>query len=425
MNYKFLLLLFSTLLAFSCNDEQAAGPGDASTYIKFFGAENADLAHMSQQTPDGGSVLLGSTEVLNDEGISTFKIKVIKVDKNGNQLWQKIYPDFDEDPDGLISLTGRSIITVDDGYIIVGDSIQSNGVTNNNSLLLMRINDSATDNSFEFTALNYQNLTGESSRYNVIGLDIIQDTDGNFRIISNVVDRNTVIGTIFSKINTDFSFDLNDCNYEFAGNLALVKSLHETSDGNFIFGGTNRSTSIDNSVLRRVPACFNNQSGGSDNLVSNPTNNYTAGQIISTNIGYAMVGTNVTGSGQTDVFFALFNSDGGVRNNSLKLYNSVDEFDGIGDRDALGLTIANTNDGGYIIGGQTLEDTAGEEDILLIKTDALGNIQWTQVIGNANQERATHIQQAADGGFLIFGNTKFGGIDTMVLIKTDKDGNIN
>lgn len=425
MNYKFLLLIFSTLVAFSCNDEQAASPGDANTYIKFFGAENTDLAYMSKQTADGGCVLLGSTEVVNDEGTSTFKIKVIKVDNNGNQLWQKIYPSFDEDPDGLISLTGRSIITVDDGYIIVGDSIQSNGTTRNNSLLLMRINDSATDNNYEALALNYQNLTGDPTPHDVIGLDVIQDTDGNFRIISNVMSGSTVMGTIFSKINADFSFDLNDCNYEFPGNLVLVKSLHETSDGNFIFGGTNRSTAIDNSVLRRVSACFNSQSGGSDNLVSDPTSNYTAGQVISTSTGYAMVGSNVTAS-QTDIFFALFNGDGSVRDSSLKLYNNPDgDFDGIGDNDALGLAISNTNDGGFIIGGETLEDTAGEEDILLIKTDALGNIQWTKVIGNSNEERATYIQQAADGGYLIFGNTEFGGIDTMVLIKTDKNGDIN
>jgi hypothetical protein len=425
MNYKFILLILSALYTFGCNDEQAAGPGAANTYIKFFGAENIDLAYMLKQTADGGSVLLGSTEIINDEGISTFKIKVIKVDNNGNKLWQKLYPSIEEDEDGLMSLTGRSIIVVDDGYMIVGDSIQSDGSTKR-SLLLMKINDSANDTGYEATALNYEDLTGDPSPYHVLGMDIIQDSDGNFRIISNVMNDAEVIGTIFSKINADFSFDSDDCNYEIDGKLALVRSLHEGSDETFIFGGTVRSTSIDNSVLRSVPSCFNGQGGGSDLVVTSPTDNYTAGQVIATTTGYAMVGTNVTASGQSDVFFVLFNSVGGVRDNTLMHYNNpTNEFKGIGDEDAFGHTIATTSDGGFIIGGETLQDTGGEEDMLLIKTDALGNIQWTKVIGNTNEERITHVEQADDGGYLLFGNTEFGGIDTMVLIKTDKNGNIN
>ena len=425
MKYKLLLIIFSLFL-FSCDDEQAAGPAEADTYIKFFGASHSDVAYVARQTPDGGCVLLGTTEVDN-EGTSVFKIKAIKVDNNGNMLWQKVYPEFLEDQsDFNISLTGRSIIVVEDGYIIVGDSIKNNGATRS-SLFVMKINDNPTDNSFNFTSLNYQDISETANEYHIIGLDIIQDSDGNFRTISNYMnDGGEIIGTIFSKLNTDLSFDVNECTYDFPGKLALVKSLSEANDGDFIFGGTNKNNPIDNSILRKIPACFKNQSGASQNIVNNPQNDYTAGQVISTNIGYAMVGSNVTNTGKTDVFFALLNSDGTVRSNYPIIYSDNDNtFDGIGSEDEQGLTIANTSDGGFIIAGVTLSETAGEEDILLMKIDVLGNIQWTRAIGNANAESATYIQQATDGGYLIFGNTEFGGIDTMVLIKTDKNGNVN
>lgn len=425
MNYKFLLLIFSVLLVISCDDEQAAGPGNADTYIKFFGASNADIAYVLKQTSDGGCILLGTTEIDN-EGTSVFKIKAIKVDNNGNTLWQKIYPEFlDDKSDFEVSLTGKSIIVVDDGYIIVGDSIQSDG-SSRNSLFVMKINNDATDNSFDFISLNYEDITGSTTPYDVIGLDITQDSEGNFRTLSNVMDGDEIIGTIFSKINADLTFDKDECTYNILGKLALVKSLHEASDGDFVFGGTNKNNVIDNSILRKVPACIQSISSASSYIVTNPENSYTASQIIATNIGYAMVGTNVTSTGKTDLFFALLNSDGTVRANYPLIYSDPENiFSGIGNEDEQGFTLANTADGGFIIGGSTLSETAGEEDILLIKTDALGNIQWSKTIGNENEEQATYIQQAADGGYLIFGNTEFGGVDTMVLIKTDKNGNIN
>ncbi len=430
MNYKFSLFIFLVFLIISCNDEQSANPGDSDTYIKFFGASNSDVAYVARETSDGGSVLLGTTEIDN-EGSPVFKIKVIRVDGNGNQLWEKIYPKFEQKQteesipsDYAYSLTGRSIIIVNDGYIIVGDSIQNDGLARS-SLFLMKINDSPIDDSFEFTSMNYQNITGSSSPYDIQGLDIIEDSEGNFRTISNILDDGEIIGTILNRVNADLSIDL-DCFYESEENFTLVKSLTENENGEFIYGGTDNKSMVDNPKLIITPSCQKNPSNGGDLLFANPANNFVASQVIATSSGYAMVGTNETGAGTTDVFFALFGQNGAARPNSTQFYDhDPGTYAGIGTESAEGLAITSTTDGGYMIVGSTLADTGGEADILLIKTDALGNIQWTKVIGDVNEENATHVEQAADGGYLVFGNTEFGGIDTMVLIKTDKNGNIN
>ena len=426
MNYKFLLFLFSISLMIRCSDEQTAEPTNASTYIKFFGASNSDIAYVARQTSDQGYILLGTTEIDN-EGVSVFKIKVIKVDINGNTLWQKVYPDFlPENEDYQVSLTGRSIISVEDGYIIVGDSVKSDRSTKT-SLFIMKINDSANDNSFEKLALNYQNNAGVVMPYDLHGIELFEDSDGNIRVISDVTENDQLIGSWLLQINPNLTFDFNqNYSYNIKGKLQLTRFLHEAADGDFVFGGTSKIHSIDNAILRKVPAYFEGQSGASTSIISSPENHYTVGQIIATNIGYAIVGTHLTSTGDSDVFFVLLHSDGTPKTEPPIIYNDTNnKFTGIGSKDEEGLTIANTSDGGFIIGGLTLTESAGGKDILLIKIDHLGNIQWTKTIGNENQEHATHIQEDKGGGYLIFGNTEFGGINTMVLIKTDKNGNVN
>ena len=77
-----------------------------------------------------------------------------------------------------------------------------------------------------------------------------------------------------------------------------------------------------------------------------------------------------------------------------------------------------TKDKGIILTGVT-GFGAGSEDILLIKTDANGNIKWAKTYGDsANQFGFGHcLQQTTDGGFIITGSGGF-------LMKTDSVGAI-
>jgi hypothetical protein len=429
MNNKITLLFLSVFfLSLSCDDEQAAGPGDADTYIKFFGADNEDIAYVSRQTPDGGCVLLGTTGIEVD-GISSSKIKIIKVDYNGNQQWQKVYPPFSDTT--KVSFIGRSLILSDDGYIVVGESIKPDQTTGN-SLLVMEISNTfMQDDPIDSITLSLRDITRDidDNDFNLHGLDIIQDGN-DYRIIANVTNEDEdEAGNLFAKItrdNDNFTYDTLSCLPIYSSEETLVRSLHLANDGDFVFGGNNSRTSISsktNPVLSKVRPCYISYSGGGDHLISAPQIDYTTGQIIATNNGYAMVGT-VSSALSNDVFFVLLDENGAVKPGSLIEYNSEDLLGRDADNDEFGVTIANTSDGGYIIGGSTLSKTAGEEDILLVKTTAAGTVLWSKAIGNANQETATHIQQATDGGYLVFGNTEFGGFDTMFLMKTDKNGDV-
>jgi len=79
-----------------------------------------------------------------------------------------------------------------------------------------------------------------------------------------------------------------------------------------------------------------------------------------------------------------------------------------------------TSDGGFIIAGYTESFGAGNSDILLIKTDGYGNIQWAKTYGGAGDEEARYIIQTSDGGFVIAAHTN----DGILLIKTNANGDI-
>lgn len=84
-------------------------------------------------------------------------------------------------------------------------------------------------------------------------------------------------------------------------------------------------------------------------------------------------------------------------------------------------------DGGYIITGSTGGIGFGQEDILLMKVTAAGNISWIKTFGVPEQfEMGRKVIVTEDGGYLVIGNTfsKGAGNSDMYLIKTDREGNL-
>jgi hypothetical protein len=97
-----------------------------------------------------------------------------------------------------------------------------------------------------------------------------------------------------------------------------------------------------------------------------------------------------------------------------------------GTEDDRAYAVQQTSDGGYIVAGSTRSFGGGRDNIILIKTDANGNRIWAKTYGGTENDRAYAVQQTSDGGYIVAGSTRSfgGGRDDIILIKTDANGNI-
>src|SRR5205814_640030 len=71
--------------------------------------------------------------------------------------------------------------------------------------------------------------------------------------------------------------------------------------------------------------------------------------------------------------------------------------------------IQQTTDGGFIIAGESYSNDGdvsgnhGYSDYWIVKTDALGNIEWQKTLGGTLYEVASSVQQTTDHGFIVAG----------------------
>lgn len=136
-------------------------------------------------------------------------------------------------------------------------------------------------------------------------------------------------------------------------------------------------------------------------------------------------GTTSFGLGASDVYLIKTNASGDT------LWTKT--YGGTGTD--FGNTVQQCTDGGYIISASTESFGAGQSDIYLIKTNSNGDTLWTKTYGGAYKETENFIQETKDRGFIILGSTmSFGnggdpnvflGYPNIFLIKTDSIGTID
>jgi uncharacterized delta-60 repeat protein len=133
--------------------------------------------------------------------------------------------------------------------------------------------------------------------------------------------------------------------------------------------------------------------------------------------GYIVAGyTNSFGAGSYDFLIIKLDSSGNIQWSRAIGGTNYDDA----------RSIQQTSDGGYIVAGYTYSFGAGSADVLIIKLDSSGNIQWSRAIGGTYFDEARSIQQTSDGGYIVAGRTtSFGaGYYDALIIKLDSSGNI-
>jgi hypothetical protein len=81
------------------------------------------------------------------------------------------------------------------------------------------------------------------------------------------------------------------------------------------------------------------------------------------------------------------------------------------------ISIIPTADGGYLAAGNTRSSGSGGFDIILLKLDQYGNIEWQKTMGGTLDDKVRSIKKTSDGGLIILGNTfSFGKGDSDIWV---------
>jgi len=144
-----------------------------------------------------------------------------------------------------------------------------------------------------------------------------------------------------------------------------------------------------------------------------------AKQIIATrDSGYLIIGTTSSfGVANSDIY--VIKTDKNCNRQWSKIYGTPAIEWGYGARE--------TYDGGFILCGFTNQNLSSGYDVYLLKIDAMGNLLWSKTPGGTDWDFGYGIELTADSGFIVIGrtySTSNGGADLMIL-KTDSLGNVS
>ena len=274
---------------------------------------------------------------------------IIKYDSSGNEQWSKT---LSGDGTNLVS----TIIETKDGGYLLGGSFSSTSIKLSDEITLQPIQDSLTRSS---------------------GMIIKFDSSGIVQWADSI-----------------------------SGNrYDSVKSIIGTEDGGYIVAGETSSQTLK----------------GQQNHGYNTTYDYNDWFFIKYNIIGNVEWTNLIGENKSDYFHeAIGTEDGGyIVIGSINYNELIIKYDSSANeqwRRTINLdniySILQTEDNGYIVTGQNSASNVdlgnnvninnnGNEDVVIIKYDSLGNAQWAKVIGGTESEKMNLIAETRFGGYLL------------------------
>jgi len=373
--------------------------GKAIEWQNTIGADDYENLSTVQQTTDGGYILGGysfsgasgdkTQGNWDTSGYSSADYWIVKTDALGNILWDKTIG-------GNFADYFKSIQqTSDGGYILGGDSYSdmSGNKTENNvggwDLWIVKIDASGN--------IQWDNTIGGS--LDDMLSSVKQTNDGGYIVLSSSYSG---ISGDKTEDNWDPSSNSNDywiIKLDASGNIQwqndigglsedYATSIQQTSNGGYIIGG------------------FSGSDIGGDKT-----------EDVHSSEDWWVVKIDASGNIEWQ------NTIGGTYHDIL-------------------VSLQQTNDGGYILGGHSesnatgdkTENTHGQYDYWVMKIDAAGNIQWQNDIGGNLDDLLYSIKQTNDGGYILGGysqssatgdktDNSLGGADYWV-VKIDTIGNI-
>lgn len=341
-------------------------------WSRTFGGHYGDGAWSLHETEDGGCILAGYTSS-QGEGSDLW---LVKTDASGNKIWDRVFGGSGEDVGTFVVATG------DGGYIVTG-STKSYGMGEERLWLLKT--DSNGSLQWDKTFGGFVSSSGDG------GWSVCETEDGGY-IVTGYTKSSGAGGKDLWLIKTD-------------------------SGGNWIwdrtYGGSKDDVGI--SVIRAgqsyvVAGRTASFGSGEDdiwllkvapdgrelwNATFGDKLDDAAFQVVAQPDGYAVVGRTDSDSGKSAI---LIKTDLFGRELWKRVY----------EEGSTGISLHQTSDGGFIIGGH-IDFKGSGRDALLIKTDSRGEEEWAMRLGGPSDDTGTAVVQDKEEAWVLAGITSSSG----------------
>ncbi|MCF6307664.1 MAG: hypothetical protein L3J09_06890 [Flavobacteriaceae bacterium] len=442
-------LIFTALLLISCGSDDSTGTSDDDpivpdflgevVWIKTFGGTGDEDAISVVQSNDGGYMVLASTKSMDGDitGKSTTDLDywLLKLDENGEKLWDKTYGGSEQDKASSISKTS------DGGYIISGFTASIDGdVTENagfHDYWIVKINSSGDiqwEKSFGFIGQDqaFKVIETAEGGYIAIGfLDVGQSGgEGNDATESSDSTRNSLhsLGDYWA-IKMDSNGNKIWRRYFGGSHVDQGKDVLQTPDGGFLLIGISESSDFDITnaygandfwaikINADGDLIWENSFGGSESEFAYSITNTTDGNFIVIGDTRSSDFNVSTPLGNADVWAVKFNSSNG----NIIWENT---FGGLEFDSARG--IIQLENGKYAIAGNSrssnnhVENNNGSNDAWMFIIDEDGNLEFEKNIGGSQIDFANNLTETTNNEIIFVGNTDSNDID-ITINKGGKD----
>jgi len=336
-----LLLLLISLMCLFVFAEKEVLP--VLTWDKTYGGSGWDCASSLIQTTDGGYAVAGWT---GSKGAGEADFWVIKLDNQGNRVWDRTYGGSGRDE-------ARALIqTTDGGYAVAGDT-RSKGAGGDDFWVIKM--DSQGNMIWDKTF---------GGSYYDWARSLIQTTDGGYAVAGWTGSQGAG-GVDFWVIKLDEQGNrVWDRTYGGSG-WDWASSLIQTTDGGYAVAGSTYSKGAGKNNFWVIKL---DEQGNRvwDRTYGGSGRDEVYSLIQTTDDGYAVAGfTYSKGAGESDFWVIKLDSQGKM---------IWDKTFGGSYNDAAS-SLIQTTDGGYAVAGDTTSKDAGKEDFWVIKLDEQGNLK--------------------------------------------------
>ena len=299
----------------------------------------------------------------------------------------------------------RSIIkAIDEGYIIVGNSGPTGSYYQSiGSLWIMKISEDGT-------ILWQQTIKSTGDRTSAGAYDIRITKDRGYIMVGRFEDKDVPLLVLKLTENGDIEW-----HKEYGGNgYDIGLSVLETNDNGYMVAGTTLSFGaggMDAWILKLdsqgdIEWQKTYGESGNDEISSiQPVDNNK----------YIVLGNAASfGQGGFDIWLFEISNLGDV------IWQKT--YGGAGDDKAF--TLENTDDDGYIVGGESSSFGAGGMDAWILKLDSQGNIEWQKTYGGPGDDGIKDIVKNNNHGYSVVGSTQKGNNLDFLIMKIGLTGEI-